>query len=662
MDDREARKKKLAEAKSLLEKRKRQRAELAARRAGKTSDAKKDYGKSALEATTAMIEKFQSHAAEETSSEASRPALSIPGRRTQLKEDVGVNEQTIVARAKEVYSKSCSTSAQDIALDLGIITEKTTDLEIERMMIEFMKDTVAPWPPKSMDAKAGGDGGPEDAKGDEDEEILLDMDEIKKEEAAKEKEKDSLYVLAEDESTKLLSSGSFMDTFDQVSTWMERALAVNKEHAVFWELDELHGGAGRKEASEAVLTLKETFSFSSVLSSDAFGAAGTGGRGDETFAVNCLDFSQVAQTDLLLATHASPNASRFDTGGASYGSSMGGSMIADGLVSVWHLLNPRKPEYKLEAQSMISSARFHPSNPGLVVGATVNGQILAWDLRTKKNIPQFRSRSGHYAPVFSMQFLGHAASSSSRLNFVTVSNVGQVCVWKDEYLVAPQDTLTLKQKAERKSDDIPASAFGIAPRDTKNMIIGCDDGHIYKTDVHAPASSDTLLYSNKVESAHYGPITQVQFHPVPSGKDIGRATEMLFLTSSYDWTVKLWHCDAKEDPKEIGVFREMQDYVYDVAWSPVHPSVFAAADGSGRITVFDLNFDFESPKGSISIPLQAGETGAVTSLSFSPDGRTIAAGDYRGNVYVYEVNRSLYECNDDDFKSFEESVTKRVSK
>jgi len=33
--------------------------------------------------------------------------------------------------------------------------------------------------------------------------------------------------------------------------------------------------------------------------------------------------------------------------------------------------------------------------------------------------------------------------------------------------------------------------------------------------------------------------------------------------------------------------------VYDVAWSPIHPAVFATVDGMGRLDVWNLNQDTE---------------------------------------------------------------------
>ncbi len=40
-------------------------------------------------------------------------------------------------------------------------------------------------------------------------------------------------------------------------------------------------------------------------------------------------------------------------------------------------------------------------------------------------------------------------------------------------------------------------------------------------------------------------------------------------------------------------FEEFDDYVYDVKWSPVHPALFAAVDGSGNLHLYNLNQETE---------------------------------------------------------------------
>lgn len=43
----------------------------------------------------------------------------------------------------------------------------------------------------------------------------------------------------------------------------------------------------------------------------------------------------------------------------------------------------------------------------------------------------------------------------------------------------------------------------------------------------------------------------------------------MVLTSSFDWTVKLWNPKVSGKPKKILTFDCAEDYVYDVAWNPV---------------------------------------------------------------------------------------------
>ena len=59
----------------------------------------------------------------------------------------------------------------------------------------------------------------------------------------------------------------------------------------------------------------------------------------------------------------------------------------------------------------------------------------------------------------------------------------------------------------------------------------------------------------------------------------------LFLTSSMDWTVKLW---SLKENRPLYSFEDNGDYVYDVAWSPIHPALFAAVDGNGRLDLWNL--------------------------------------------------------------------------
>ena len=40
-------------------------------------------------------------------------------------------------------------------------------------------------------------------------------------------------------------------------------------------------------------------------------------------------------------------------------------------------------------------------------------------------------------------------------------------------------------------------------------------------------------------------------------------------------------------------FNAFTDYVFDARWSPVHPAMFAAVDGQGILSLWNLNIDME---------------------------------------------------------------------
>ncbi|KAJ2152316.1 hypothetical protein IW139_006072 [Coemansia sp. RSA 353] len=99
------------------------------------------------------------------------------------------------------------------------------------------------------------------------------------------------------------------------------------------------------------------------------------------------------------------------------------------------------------------------------------------------------------------------------------------------------------------------------------------------------------------------------------------------------------------DVKPLHVFDAFDDYVYDARWSPVHPSVFASVDGTGRLALWNLNQDIELPAQSVT----SGR--ALNKLAWDRPGRRIAAGGADGSVYIYDVG-DLSTPRPDDHAKF----------
>ena len=80
---------------------------------------------------------------------------------------------------------------------------------------------------------------------------------------------------------------------------------------------------------------------------------------------------------------------------------------------------------------------------------------------------------------------------------------------------------------------------------------------------------------------------------MPYFQDLSTDASNLLLSSSYDWTVKLWSPKFRQE--SIWSFEAAEDYIYDVAWSPTNPTLFSSVDGEGYIDLWDLSKDLEVP-------------------------------------------------------------------
>lgn len=70
-----------------------------------------------------------------------------------------------------------------------------------------------------------------------------------------------------------------------------------------------------------------------------------------------------------------------------------------------------------------------------------------------------------------------------------------------------------------------------------------------------------------------------------------------------------------------------------VAWSPVHPAVFAAIDVTGRLDLWNLNNNTESPTASTILD----NSPLLKSLMWSQNGTHLSVGDENGKISVFQV-------------------------
>ena len=242
------------------------------------------------------------------------------------------------------------------------------------------------------------------------------------------------------------------------------------------------------------------------------------------------------------------------------------------------------------------------------------------------------------------------------------------------------------------------------------MYVGGDDGCVYKAKMHADREGEHVFDTIR---AHDAPISSLSFQP--STATTGSATSnasALYLTSSYDWTVKLW---AQHSPTTLSSFESSRDYTYDAAWHPTHPGLFVCGDSTGQLDVWRLgakggtgggekveggsvsggavddSTSSMQPKGwevpqftthvtdaalqprgstdsgsgegvpspaAAAIGAGVGRTHALSKLRWHGDGSMLSVGTSAGGVSVYELNKDVMECGRDEAERLWEYYSK----
>ncbi|KAI9355136.1 WD40-repeat-containing domain protein [Zopfochytrium polystomum] len=326
----------------------------------------------------------------------------------------------------------------------------------------------------------------------------------------------------------------------------------------------------------------------------------------------------------------------------------------DGLVILWNLHLPDRPEFVFHSQSDVTAAIFSEFHPNLVIGGTYSGQVLIWDTRAK-NLPVLKtplSSTGHTHPVYSMTMVG----TQNAHNIVTASTDGLVCSWQVDMLAQPQEMLELVHPTHGKSDEIAVTTLGFPANETGTFWVGTEEGNVYQANRYDRAGSKGGINPLDTYVGHHGMVTGLHFHPQVGFSD-------LFLTSSVDWTVKLWRTKnvskttiAAQQLSPIHSFEESDDYVYDVRWSPSHPAVFGCVDGTGRFDVYDLNQETEVP----TVSTLVGSGKALNKLQWDAEGRKAAIGSSDGQLYVYDVGE-LAQPDAEAAQLFQKTVTEIVA-
>ncbi|KAF4100403.1 hypothetical protein G5714_018599 [Onychostoma macrolepis] len=419
---------------------------------------------------------------------------------------------------------------------------------------------------------------------------------LQEEEESKDTKEGHPRELTEEEKQQVLHSEEFLIFFDRSIRVMERALAEDSN--IFFDY------SGRDlEDKEGDLQGGSSLSLNRLFYDEHW---------SKHRVITCLDWSP-QYPELLVA---------------SYNNNEDAPHEPDGVALVWNMkFKKTTPEYIYHCQSPVVSVGFARFHPNLLVGGTYSGQIVLWDNRSHRRTPVQRtplSAAAHTHPVYCVNVVG----TQNANNLITVSTDGRMCSWSLDMLSQPQESMEL---VYNKSKPVAVTGMAFPTGDVNNYIVGSEEGTVYTASRHGSKAGICEMFEG-----HQGPVTGISCHSAVGPVDFSH----LFVTSSFDWTVKLW---STKQNKPLYSFEDNADYVYDVMWSPVHPSLFAAVDGMGRLDLWNLNNDTEVPTASVTIE----GAPALNRVRWASGGKEVAVGDSEGRVWIYDVGELAVPHSED---------------
>ncbi|XP_049335130.1 dynein, cytoplasmic 1, intermediate chain 2a isoform X2 [Astyanax mexicanus] len=480
-------------------------------------------------------------------------------------------------------------------LPLRLGMAKVTQVDFPpKEMVSYSKETQTPTQTQIKHV--------EDENEEEDLAVVQSTLEAPQENESQETEEEAPpHELTEEEKQQILHSEEFLTFFDHSSRIVERALSEHVDVCFDYSGRDLQDKEGDTQGGTK-LSLNRQFMDE---------------RWSKHRVVTCLDWSP-QYPELLVASYSSNEEAPHEP---------------DGVALVWNMKYKKTtPEYVFHCQSAVMSAAFARFHPNLVVGGTYSGQIVLWDNRSNKRTPVQRtplSASAHTHPVYCVSLVG----SQNAHNLISISTDGKMCSWSLDMLSTPQDSLELVFK---QSKPVAVTSMSFPLGDVNNFVVGSEDGTVYTACRHGSKAGISEMFEG-----HHGPVTGLDCHMAAGPVDFSH----LFVTSSFDWTVKLW---STRNTKPLYSFEDNSDYVYDVMWSPAHPALFACVDGVGHLDLWNLNNETEVPTASVTVEGNP----ALNRVRWANSGREVAVGDSEGQVHIYDVGEQIAVPRQDEWTRF----------
>ncbi|KAM8790422.1 dynein axonemal intermediate chain 3 isoform 2-T2 [Rhynchonycteris naso] len=359
-------------------------------------------------------------------------------------------------------------------------------------------------------------------------------------------------------------------------------------------------------------------------------------------------------------------------------------LLQPSLILFWSFSDPIHPQLMLESPEDIFCFKFCPSDPNIIAGGCINGQIVLWDITAHadriENIKVDGSRSkkptlkpmfllepddnkeakyirhcavssiehGHrkvitdihwLSDTFEMNRMGSVFENRSRIccQLVTCSADCTICFWDIRPLkaAAPQST----EKKKEESIEIPVDApptflhLDLSWKPLSKLRLSKGETSLDHCPTKISLNEDHLSYKTQAKkplslyTIHDGAVHTIQRSPFY--KDI--------VLTIGGWNVAIWKEGVKSGPllqSSCAPKRYTAGH-----WSLTRPGVFYIGREDGYIDIWDLLEKTHEPAQSQNICITT--ITYIEPWAFSAKQQFIAVADYYGTLHILEIPWTL---------------------
>jgi len=377
------------------------------------------------------------------------------------------------------------------------------------------------------------------------------------------------------------------------------------------------------------------------------------------------------------------------------------------VVSIWSVFrrefDPKKPTINIEVSNCLTEVNFHPSDPLLLAGGTMNGEIIIWNIDDENPNPQLYISAideyFHREAITKLLWVKHESIETLAVHtsLVSTSTDGKILVWRLE------DKLRFPVKGHmmtKKGADIVV--MGGTALDTTFIMndttyfAGTEGGQLFKCTITQPSDSDISAFFDSSSGVRWkqeainvmanlpkkniGEVRKrVERYVQDSGKrdvyaptvyeakpkinllfphsmtatfekHLGPCTgiscspflKRLFLSCSTDGSVRLY--DMSDTRPMLTFEPGYNEYLTKVAWSPFRPTVFVTISNTGTVYIYDLILSKQTPSYILEYKAPPGHDAGSSqktaySVAFNPVIRDFLAVGY------HDGSAKIYQLN-----------------